>query len=119
MHELALADAIVDVAARHANGRRVRRVTVAVGALRQVVAGALAFAFALLSEGTPLEGAALDVRTVPAVVRCHMCGAETRQDGFPLACRACDGVVVDVVAGEELRVEELELEQEAEVSHVG
>lgn len=118
MHELAIADSIVQIAQAHARGRRVRSVAVATGALRQVVPGALAFAFALLSEGTPLEGAALEVRTVPAVVRCRACGVASGQDAFPLACRACDGTDVEVTAGEELLVEELEVEEEAEVAYV-
>jgi hydrogenase nickel incorporation protein HypA/HybF len=119
MHELALADSIVEIAKAHGGRRRVRSVSVVVGALRQVVPGALAFAFALLTEDTTLEGAVLQVRTVPAVVRCRACGAASEQDGFPLSCRACDGADVEVTAGAELLVEELEVEEEAEVSHVG
>jgi hydrogenase nickel incorporation protein HypA/HybF len=119
MHELAIADSIVQIAAREARGRRVRTVTVAAGALRQVVPGALAFAFELVAQGTPVQGAELELRTVPAVVRCRACGASSAQDGFPLACGACGEMDVEVVAGEELLVEELELEEEAEVTHVG
>ncbi|MBS1869276.1 MAG: hydrogenase maturation nickel metallochaperone HypA [Actinobacteria bacterium] len=118
MHELALAESVLAIAGAHARGRRVRRVTVAAGALRQVVPGALTLAFALLSAGTPLAGAELEVRTVPAVVRCRDCGASSEQDGFPLACAACGALDVEVTAGEQLLVEELEVEQEAEVSHV-
>ncbi len=33
-------------------------------------------------------------------------------DGFPLACGTCGGLDVDVVQGEELQVESLELEAE-------
>jgi hydrogenase nickel incorporation protein HypA/HybF len=119
MHELAIADSIVRIASAHADGRRVRSVAVATGALRQVVPGALAFAFAQLTQGTPLEGAVLELRTVPATARCRACGVVSEQDSFPLACGACDSVDVEVTAGEELLVEELEVEEEAEVSHVG
>ena len=120
MHELALADSIVRIASAHARGRRVRSVAVAAGALRQVVPSALALAFALLAEGTPLAGAELRVRSVPAVVRCRACGVASEQHGFPLACRACGALDVEVTAGEELLVEELEVDAEAEVmSHVG
>ncbi len=41
MHELSIAEAIVDVATRHAAGRRVVRVEVKVGHLRQVVPDSL------------------------------------------------------------------------------
>jgi hydrogenase nickel incorporation protein HypA/HybF len=112
MHELAIAESVVRIASRHARGRRVAVVVVAAGHLRQVVPEALAFAFELVAAGTPVEGARLELREVPARVRCRACGADTRQDGFPLACRACGGFDVEVSAGEELRVEALEIETE-------
>lgn len=112
MHELAIADAVVQVAVAHARGRRVDAVHVAVGHLRQVVPGSLAFAFELTAAGTPVEGARLELREVPARVRCRACGAESEQDGFPLACLACGGADVEVTAGEELIVEALEIEAE-------
>lgn len=112
MHELAIAESVVQIASDHARGRRVDAVHVAVGHLRQVVPGALTFAFELVAVGTPAEGARLQLREVPAVARCRDCGAESRQDAFPLSCRACGAVDVEVTAGEELVVEALEIEAE-------
>jgi hydrogenase nickel incorporation protein HypA/HybF len=115
MHELAIADAIVAIAADHARGRRVHAVQVATGQLRQVVPSALAFAFELVAQDTAVAGARLELRVVPARVRCRVCEAESEQDDFPLSCRACGAIDVEVVAGEELVVEALEIEEEAEV----
>jgi hydrogenase nickel incorporation protein HypA/HybF len=112
MHELSIAEALVAIADRHARGRRVSRVEVAVGHLRQVVPSALAFAFELVAQGTAVEGAELVLEEVPAAGRCRACGAESRLDGFPLTCRGCGGADVEVTAGEELRVESLDLEEE-------
>jgi hydrogenase nickel incorporation protein HypA/HybF len=110
MHELAIADALVELALRHAGGRRIARVEVSVGHLRQVVPDALTFAFGLCAQGTAAEGAELVVEVVPAVAACRDCGATTVQGGFPLTCGACAGTRVDVVAGEELRLDALEVE---------
>ncbi|CAN5699726.1 MAG: hydrogenase maturation nickel metallochaperone HypA [Gaiellaceae bacterium] len=107
MHELALADAIVSVACEAAGGRRVERVEVKVGHLRQVVPSALEFAFELVAEGTAVEGAELAIEHVPARVSCRTCGMETEIDDFPLACASCGDLHVDVVAGEELLVDAL------------
>jgi hydrogenase nickel incorporation protein HypA/HybF len=115
MHELAIAEGVVRIASEHARGRRVAVVRVAAGHLRQVVPDALAFAFELVALDTPLEGARLELREVPARVRCHACGSESEQDGFPLACDACSGFDVEVTGGEELMVEELEIEADVEV----
>jgi hydrogenase nickel incorporation protein HypA/HybF len=112
MHELSIASSIADVALRHARGRPVSRVEVAVGHLRQVVPASLEFAFELVAQGTPLEGAELALHEIPAAGRCAACGAESRLDGFPLNCRACGSGDVEIVAGEELRVESLDVEEE-------
>jgi hydrogenase nickel incorporation protein HypA/HybF len=77
-----------------------------------VVPSALEFSFELCAHGTPVEGAALELEEVPAAVLCRSCGTESESGGFPLACAACGGLAVDVVRGEELQVESLELETE-------
>ena len=114
MHELSIADAIVAVAARNARGRRVAVVEVSVGRLRQVVPSALEFAFELCAEGTPVEGAELRVEHVPVRLECGACAWAGGCDDFPLRCARCGRLDVEVVGGEELRVEALELEEEGE-----
>jgi hydrogenase nickel incorporation protein HypA/HybF len=111
MHELAIAESVVDIAVRHAAGRRVTRVELEVGHLRQVVPAALEFAFELVARGTPVEGAELSMREVRAAGRCRSCGADTELPGFPLACGSCGGFDVEVTRGEELRVDSLELDE--------
>ena len=111
MHELAIAQAMVAIADRHAAGRRVVSVDVKVGHLRQVVPSALGFAFELVSEGTPVEGAELHIEDVPAAGICRSCGAETELADFPLTCGHCGGMDLEVIRGEELLVDSLELEE--------
>jgi hydrogenase nickel incorporation protein HypA/HybF len=110
VHELSIAEAVVGVAERHAAGRRVGAVDVRVGALRQVVPSALEFAFEVVTQGTTLEGAELRIETVPAVGRCGACGAEGQLDWFPFACEACGSVDMELVSGEELLVEAIEVD---------
>ncbi len=112
MHELSIADAIVRIAAQHARGRRVLTVEVRVGHLRQVVPSALEFAFELVAQGTPVEGAVLQLETVAVQARCRACGAQSELDGFPLSCPRCGALDVQIVSGEELLVDALELEDE-------
>ncbi|MFL5842288.1 MAG: hydrogenase maturation nickel metallochaperone HypA [Thermoleophilaceae bacterium] len=111
MHELSVAEAILHVAARHSAGRRVYAVEVRVGHMRQVVPSALEFAFELVTQGTVLEGAELRIEEVPAVGLCGDCGARAQLDGFPLACPECGGLDMELVEGEELLVESLELDE--------
>ena len=112
MHELSIAESVVDIAVRHAGGRPVAAVELKVGHLRQVVPSALSFAFGLVAEGTPAEGAELEIEEVPARGRCRACGAEGELDAFPLACAGCGGLDLQVIGGEELIVDSLELDEE-------
>ena len=105
MHELSIASAIAAIAEQHAAGRRITAVHVRIGGLRQVVPSSLTFAFALLAEGVELR-----IEEVPAAGRCRACGAESELEGFPFACGACGGLDLEVVRGEELLVDGLELE---------
>jgi hydrogenase nickel incorporation protein HypA/HybF len=111
MHELSIADAVVAIAGRHAGARRVLRVELRVGALRQVVPQALEFAFGLVAEGTPVEGAELVLDVVPAAGWCRACGIESELPTFPLLCAACGGADLELTQGEELLVDALELEE--------
>jgi hydrogenase nickel incorporation protein HypA/HybF len=112
VHELSIAEAVVDTALRCGGGRRVALVELKVGHLRQVVPSALAFSFELVAVGTPAEGAELVIEEVPARVSCRECGAESPVAGFPLACAGCHGLHVDVIAGDELFVDAVELDVE-------
>jgi hydrogenase nickel incorporation protein HypA/HybF len=111
MHELAIAESIVRVASAHAGERRVTSVHVKVGHLRQVVPASLEFGFELVGQGTPVEGAELRLDAIPAAVACRACAAETEVSEFPLHCGSCGGLDVEVIRGEELLVDSLELEE--------
>jgi hydrogenase nickel incorporation protein HypA/HybF len=111
MHELAIADSVVSIARRHARGRRVTRVDLRVGHMRQVVPSALTFAFELLTQDTELEHAELVIEDVPCAGTCRACGAATPLPDFPLACAACGSLDVEVTEGEELLVDSIDLEE--------
>ncbi|MBA3370473.1 MAG: hydrogenase maturation nickel metallochaperone HypA [Thermoleophilaceae bacterium] len=116
MHELSIAEAVVRVATRHAGGRPVAKVTLRAGHLRQVVPSALEFAFELVAVGTEVEGAELEIEEVPAAGVCRECGVESELDGFPLCCTGCGGLNIELIRGEELLVDSLELEEESELA---
>ncbi len=65
MHEMGLAQAILDTALQIAGDRPVRRVAVSAGEQQAVSADSLAFSFELVADGTLAAGATLDVRQVP------------------------------------------------------
>lgn len=112
MHELALAEGILDIVREYAEERgaaRVSRVGLLLGELTGVEETSLAFAFEALARGTPAEGAALAMRRVPLLGRCADCGRERRVEAYTFLCPRCGGVL-ELVSGRELRVEYLEME---------
>jgi hydrogenase nickel incorporation protein HypA/HybF len=112
VHELAIAESVVEVACRCAAGRKILEVELEVGHLRQVVPSALQFSFGLVAEGTEAEGAELVIRDVPAAGMCRTCRWAGELPAFPLLCAECGSANVAVTAGEELLVATLELDEE-------
>jgi hydrogenase nickel incorporation protein HypA/HybF len=110
VHELSIAGAVIDTAVKHAAGRRVTLVTVRAGALRQVVPDSLEFYFEFVARGSVCEGARLEIEVVPARLRC--CGREWAVDFPDFRCPSCLGAAA-VVAGDELEVESIEVEEAA------
>jgi len=113
VHELSISAAVVDTAVKHAAGRRVTVVSVRLGRLRQVIPESLAFYFELVARGTVCEGARLGQELVPARLRCTACAHEFEIEQPAFRCDACGGLEVDVVSGEELEVESIEVEEDA------
>ena len=111
MHELSIAESVVRIASRQAAGRQVTKVWMKVGHLRQVVPSALSFSFELVAEGTPVEGAQLEMEEVPVVGECRECGEQSQLESFPLQCTVCGTSDLEILRGEELLVESLELEE--------
>jgi hydrogenase nickel incorporation protein HypA/HybF len=113
MHELSIAQALVEQveAARSANGGgRVLSVQLRIGEWRQVVPEILTSYFDHLSQGTPLEGARLDIDRIAATGRCRACAAVFALDDIFLVCPTCGSRDCELLAGRELELIGLELE---------
>jgi hydrogenase nickel incorporation protein HypA/HybF len=110
MHELSLAGAIAGIVTRAAGGRAVTAVDIDCGALRQVVPDTLAYCWGLVVEATPLAGADLRIRQIPATLACRDCGADTVVDRLPLLrCQHCQSVNVSLTSGEEFLVRSIDV----------
>ncbi len=93
------------------------------GELRILSDQALANAFELLAEGTPLEGARLVVEPVPVSVSCSSCGYQGEVDRVSdevfhfaapiLSCPKCRSEV-DIQTGRELFVDRLTVQTSAD-----
>jgi hydrogenase nickel incorporation protein HypA/HybF len=112
MHELAITCSIVDLVVQAANGRNVARVTVEIGKLSGVVPDAIAFCFPEVARGTEAEAAVLDIYEIDATARCDLCGAQFPTPSMLTAC-PCGSLHFQRLAGEELNVKSIELDEAA------
>lgn len=111
MHELSISSAVVDTVVKHAAGRSVSGVHLRLGTLRQVVPESLEFFFGLVARDTVCEGATLTWDVITARLRCAACGHDWEIDVPAFRCPRCDGTDVEVLAGRELEVETIEVEE--------
>jgi hydrogenase nickel incorporation protein HypA/HybF len=106
MHEMSLAQGILQVVLDAAEGQRVRKIRLQVGRLQMVTPGSLEFSFRLMAAGTPSEEAMIEMLETPAVLRCGECGAEIELELPPFNCRRCGVSDIEVLTGDEIVVED-------------
>lgn len=122
MHEISIAESIVQIAeakARERNARSIQVIKLRLGTFTTIVPDALQFAFEIGRQGTLACNARLDIEIVPMVVRCAVCEtivSESRAQpvrGVCLICEQC-GFPLEIVSGEELQIEYIEVDAESE-----
>jgi hydrogenase nickel incorporation protein HypA/HybF len=117
LHEISIAQSIIEIAeakAREQNSRCVQVIKIRLGDFTTIVREALEFAFEIARRETLAENARLEIESVPMVVLCVACGSVT--DPVREVCLICPhcGLPLNVVSGEELQVEYIEIESEGE-----
>lgn len=113
MHELSIAQSILDTVIEEAENNQAKRVTaihLRIGELTAIVEEALTFSFEILAENSLAEGAAIKVTTIPWTIRCSDCSNEYRViDGLP-TCPRCQRAGGETITGRELQILEMDIE---------
>lgn len=112
MHELSIAQAVVEAIVDELGAARITRVRLTIGTLSGVVVDSLRFCFDLVAEDTPLAGAALDIDRPHGSGQCRDCGNRFDTDDPIVLCPACCGADVEVLTGQELRITSVEVRTE-------
>lgn len=111
MHEVGLTQEVIDAVSARVGGAQVTRLVLEVGRLSGVLPDAIRSCFELCAEGTPLEGATLEIVETPGLAQCRACGGAVQLDSFFGYC-ACGSSDLDWQGGDELKVTLIELESE-------
>ena len=111
MHELSIAgnlfDILMDIAKKN-NLKKIERVVLSVGAMRQIVPIAMRTAFEAVTAGSLAEGAVLEMEAVPVEMRCLSCGAVFAVEQNIFVCPFCSAVRLELISGDELIIKNIE-----------
>ena len=115
MHEMAVTESILEITLRHAEEAGAARVTdihLVLGELASIVDDSVQFYWDMISKDTIAEGATLHFRRIKAEMECLDCGARYHPGEGLLRCPNCQDGQVRVIAGEEFRLEAIEVDED-------
>ena len=113
MHELAIAQGIIEIVNSEAKKRgfkRVLEISLKMGEYSGMVPDCLREFFPYAAAGSPAEGAELRIEAVPARFQCLDCGYEGAADRKDACCPSCRSMAIRMTAGREFYVENLKVE---------
>ncbi|MCC7167936.1 MAG: hydrogenase maturation nickel metallochaperone HypA [Rhodospirillales bacterium] len=113
MHEMALCESVVRILEEQAGAQGFARVTMVrmvIGRLSQVELESFRFCFGAVSQGTLAEKAVLEIETPDGRAWCLDCRQDVHLPRLGEACPDCGGYALQITAGEEMRIKELEVE---------
>ena len=113
MHEMAIAEGVLDIAldyARRSDAKRIAEVGLLIGDMSGVVVDSLVFSFDMIAKGTMADGAKLVIEHVPLRGRCVKCGGEFPIAHYDFWCPVCKDGVLETISGREMKVKYLEVE---------
>lgn len=113
MHEMSLAEGVlqlVEETARREGAKRVKLVVLEIGRMSSVQPEALTFCFDVVTRDSVAEGAALEIVDVPGAGWCMQCAATVPMTELYGSCPSCGSHQVQPTGGTEMRVREIEIE---------
>ena len=112
MHELSVAQSIVETIQQHvpeSEWERVTAVRLQIGAVAGVVPESLEFSFQTITAESLLSRARLEIESIPFRIHCNTCDTTTEnEDGFAL-CSKCGSTDTKMLSGSELNISEIEI----------
>jgi hydrogenase nickel incorporation protein HypA/HybF len=113
MHELAVTQSILEIALRHADIQKAKRITdlnIVMGDWSTSVDDSIQFYWDMISDGTIAMGAKLNFTRKPVLIECLECGNRYTPNSRELLCPNCASSRIKVQTGEEFYLESIEIE---------
>ncbi len=119
MHEYPLTLNIIDIASRYARKKdksyMVSTIHLVIGESSGILGESIRLYFDDISQGTPCEGAEIEIEWIKPMLKCKACGQLFHRRPFSFACpqEGCDGEGEPTEIGREFYVKEIVLKHES------
>jgi len=113
MHEMGIAQNILDIAvatARKEGASKITRINLVAGELRGIEPMQLTFCFAIVARDTIANGAYINIETVPVSGHCNDCQSNFSIEDYTYVCPRCGSIKIELTGGTELRLKDIEID---------
>lgn len=113
MHEMSIAQGLLDIIKEEMEKHHatvLRSVHLHIGQLSAIVPESLSFCFEVMTMGTELEGARLDMEIIPLRAICRACRTEFEIKNYAFECPHCSSRDIETISGHELSIVEMEVD---------
>jgi hydrogenase nickel incorporation protein HypA/HybF len=113
MHEMGIAQNILDIAvatAQKEGATKITRINLVAGELRGIEPMQLTFCFAIVAKDSMASGAYLNVEQVPVSGHCNDCKADFTIEDYAYVCPKCGSTKIEITGGTELRLKDIEID---------
>ena len=112
MHELSVAQSIVEIIQQHvpqSDWEHVRAVRLKIGSAAGIVPESLEFSFQAITAESVFNHAMLEIESIPFRIHCNTCNTTAENEfGFAL-CSTCGSTDTKILSGSEMYITEIEI----------
>ena len=87
-----------------------RSVRLHIGQLSAIVPQSLSFCFEVITSGTELEGAKLNMEVIPLKGVCRECARDFEIRDYAFECPYCGSPDIETIAGQDLSIVDMEVD---------
>jgi hydrogenase nickel incorporation protein HypA/HybF len=112
MHELSVAQNIIDIVRENVPGsdyRHVNNILLEVGEFSGIVADSLLYCFDVIKTDTEFVNAKMEIKKIPFVLYCISCKTKTSNNSGIRLCGNCGGYDTKIISGTDMKIIEVEV----------
>ena len=113
MHEMSIVQSLIDILQEEMTRHQasvLKSVRLHIGELSAIVPSSLSFCFEVITKGTSMEGAKLNMDIIPLKGLCRQCRETFEVKDYVFECPYCHATDIDTVSGQDLSIVEMEVE---------